>query len=45
MAADELSHLRADGTAAMVDVGGKPVTARVAVAGATFITTPRCWPR
>ena len=40
MAADELSHLRADGTAAMVDVGGKPVTARVAVAGATFITTP-----
>ncbi|MFM9376457.1 bifunctional molybdenum cofactor biosynthesis protein MoaC/MoaB [Gordonia sp. VNK21] len=34
-----LTHLRADGTAAMVDVGGKPVTARTAVARGVFVTT------
>ncbi|MTD45665.1 cyclic pyranopterin monophosphate synthase MoaC [Conexibacter sp. W3-3-2] len=31
----ELTHLDADGTARMVDVGAKPVTARTAVARAT----------
>lgn len=34
-----LTHLRADGTAAMVDVSGKAVTKRVAVARGVFQTT------
>ncbi|HEV7957186.1 MAG: moaC [Microbacteriaceae bacterium] len=33
-----LTHLRADGSAHMVDVGGKPVTARRAVAQAVLVT-------
>lgn len=36
-----LTHVRADGTAAMVDVGGKEITERTAVAGGVFCTTPR----
>lgn len=36
----ELTHLDADGTARMVDVGEKPVTARRAVARATVRMTP-----
>ncbi|WP_431280153.1 bifunctional molybdenum cofactor biosynthesis protein MoaC/MoaB [Leifsonia poae] len=36
----ELSHLDSDGRARMVDVGGKPETARVAVARGRFVTTP-----
>ncbi|WP_434992701.1 cyclic pyranopterin monophosphate synthase MoaC [Arthrobacter sp. Ld5] len=35
-----LSHVRADGTAHMVDVSGKQATARQAVAEATLETTP-----
>lgn len=35
-----LSHLDADGRARMVDVGDKPVTTRVAVAGATVRMRP-----
>lgn len=38
---DELSHLDADGTARMVDVGDKDVTGRTAVAGCTVVLTPR----
>ncbi|MFT4086096.1 MAG: bifunctional molybdenum cofactor biosynthesis protein MoaC/MoaB [Gordonia sp. (in: high G+C Gram-positive bacteria)] len=34
-----LTHLRADGTAAMVDVGDKAVTRRVATATGVFVTT------
>ncbi len=34
-----LSHVDADGAARMVDVGGKPVTDRVAVAAGSFRTT------
>lgn len=34
---DQLTHLDADGTARMVDVGGKDVTGRVAVAGCTLV--------
>lgn len=37
---DELSHLDADGTARMVDVGDKDVTRRVAVAGARVVMSP-----
>lgn len=37
---DELTHLDADGTARMVDVGGKDVTGRIAVAGCTVVLTP-----
>jgi len=33
----ELTHLDADGTARMVDVGGKDVTGRTAVAGCTIV--------
>lgn len=36
----ELTHLDAEGRARMVDVGGKAVTRRVAVATGTFETTP-----
>ena len=35
----ELSHVRADGTAHMVDVSAKPVTARSAAAEAVVTTT------
>jgi len=35
-----LSHLDADGRARMVDVGGKPVTARRAVAQGRYLTRP-----
>src|SRR5436853_188077 len=35
-----LSHLDAEGRARMVDVGAKPVTARMAVAGATVLMQP-----
>lgn len=35
-----LSHLDADGRARMVDVGGKPVTARVATATGRYLTRP-----
>ncbi|MHA7220207.1 cyclic pyranopterin monophosphate synthase MoaC [Arthrobacter sp. MDT1-48-3] len=38
--ADGLSHVRADGTAHMVDVSGKQATIRQAVAEATLETTP-----
>ncbi|WP_105031567.1 cyclic pyranopterin monophosphate synthase MoaC [Arthrobacter ruber] len=38
--ADALSHVRADGTAHMVDVSGKQATVRQAVAEATLETTP-----
>ena len=34
-----LTHLRADGTAAMVDVSGKAVTERTAIARGVFVTT------
>ena len=34
---EELTHLDADGTARMVDVGDKAVTGRVAVAGCTVV--------
>lgn len=37
----ELTHLDADGTARMVDVGEKPVTARRAIARATVRMTPQ----
>lgn len=37
---DELTHLDADGTAGMVDVGGKDVTGRIAVAGCTVVLAP-----
>lgn len=37
---DELTHLDADGTARMVDVGDKDVTRRVAVAGARVVMSP-----
>jgi cyclic pyranopterin phosphate synthase len=36
----ELTHLDGDGRARMVDVGGKPETARIAVARGRFVTTP-----
>jgi cyclic pyranopterin phosphate synthase len=36
----ELSHLDSDGRARMVDVSGKPETARIAVARGRFVTTP-----
>ena len=38
--APQLSHVDESGAARMVDVGGKPVTARRAVASGTVITTP-----
>jgi cyclic pyranopterin phosphate synthase len=38
--ADGLSHVRADGTAHMVDVSGKQATVRQAVAESTLETTP-----
>jgi cyclic pyranopterin phosphate synthase len=38
--AEGLSHVRADGTAHMVDVSGKQATTRQAVAEATLETTP-----
>lgn len=38
---DELTHLDADGTARMVDVGDKDVTGRTAVAACTVVLTPR----
>jgi cyclic pyranopterin monophosphate synthase len=37
---DALTHLDADGRARMVDVGGKPVTARTAVATCTVTMSP-----
>jgi cyclic pyranopterin monophosphate synthase len=37
---DELSHVRADGSAHMVDVSAKEVTARRATATATVVTRP-----
>ncbi len=37
---NELSHLDSEGRARMVDVGGKPVTTRVAIASGRFETTP-----
>ncbi len=37
---DELTHLDADGTARMVDVGDKDVTRREAVAGARVVMAP-----
>ncbi len=37
----ELTHLDDEGRARMVDVGGKPVTRRVAVAAGRFDTTPQ----
>ncbi|WIE69032.1 cyclic pyranopterin monophosphate synthase MoaC [Curtobacterium sp. MCLR17_054] len=37
---DELSHVRADGTAHMVDVSAKDVTDRSATATATVVTRP-----
>lgn len=36
----ELTHIDAQGAARMVDVSGKPVTARTASAAARFVTTP-----
>lgn len=36
----KLSHLDSDGRARMVDVSGKPVTARSATASGRFVTTP-----
>ncbi|NEM90750.1 cyclic pyranopterin monophosphate synthase MoaC [Galbitalea soli] len=36
----QLTHLRADGSAHMVDVSAKPVTARRAVAQAVLVTRP-----
>ena len=36
----QLTHLRADGSAAMVDVSDKQVTKRVATAEAVFVTRP-----
>lgn len=38
MTDSELTHLRSDGSAHMVDVGGKPVTDRRAVAQAVLVT-------
>lgn len=38
--ADQLTHIDADGVARMVDVGAKPMTARMAVAGATLRFLP-----
>lgn len=38
--APQLSHVDESGVARMVDVGGKPVTARRAAASGTVITTP-----
>lgn len=38
--ADELTHLDQSGTARMVDVGGKPDTERVAVAGGSVTMQP-----
>ena len=37
---DELTHLDRSGTARMVDVGGKDVTERSAVAGCTVVLSP-----
>ena len=36
----ELTHLDAEGRARMIDVGGKAVTRRVAIAGGVLRTTP-----
>ena len=36
----ELTHIGPDGKAHMVDVGGKPITRRVAIAGGRLETTP-----
>ena len=41
MAPDELTHIRHDGTAAMVDVSDKAVTKRTATARGLFRTTPQ----
>ncbi|KAJ8401228.1 hypothetical protein AAFF_G00388100 [Aldrovandia affinis] len=41
--ADHLTHTDAHGRAAMVDVGGKPVTRRTAVASATVLLTPKAF--
>lgn len=38
--AEELTHLDSEGVARMVDVGGKDVTRRVAVAGARVVMSP-----
>ncbi len=38
--ADELTHMDAEGNARMVDVGGKPITAREAVAEGRIRMTP-----
>ena len=37
---EQLTHLDRDGTARMVDVGGKEVTGRTAVAGCTLVLSP-----
>ena len=40
---DRLSHMSADGSARMVDVGGKPVTRRQATAGASIRLSPEAF--
>jgi len=37
---DELTHIDADGRARMVDVGGKPIVRREAVASGDFVAAP-----
>lgn len=37
---DELTHIDADGRARMVDVGGKPIVRRKAVASGDFVAAP-----